>query len=164
MIDYARKLQSSENVQNSYIGLYSETNAYKEIGSPETEKKYEETLRFFRNAMIRDPSDMMAVTFRIQCYMDMGMYNEAEQLCKSLKAVGAYVGRHLVEVGNVVDVLSARQLFVDGVVVGHITHLHFRLDRFFLNIVSADFDSAAVERQYTRKALDSRRFSRAVLT
>ena len=84
VIDYARKLQSSESVQNSYIGIYSETNAYKELGSPETKQKYEETIRYFRNAMIKDPSDMAAVTFRIQCYMDIGQYDEAEQLCNLL--------------------------------------------------------------------------------
>lgn len=53
MIDYARKLQSSESVQNSYIGIYSETNAYKELGSPETKQKYEETIKYFRNSMIK---------------------------------------------------------------------------------------------------------------
>ncbi|MBS1325107.1 MAG: tetratricopeptide repeat protein, partial [Oscillospiraceae bacterium] len=84
VIDYARKLQSSESVQNSYIGIYSETNAYKELGSPETKQKYEETIKYFRNAMIKDPSDMAAVTFRIQCYMDIGQYDEAEQLCNLL--------------------------------------------------------------------------------
>jgi tetratricopeptide (TPR) repeat protein len=84
VIDYARKLQSSESVQNSYIGIYSETNAYKELGSPETKQKYEETIKYFRNAMIKDSSDMAAVTFRIQCYMDIGQYEEAEQLCNLL--------------------------------------------------------------------------------
>ena len=84
VIDYARKLQSSESVQNSYIGIYSETNAYKELGSPETKQKYEETIKYFRNAMIKDPSYMAAVTFRIQCYMDIGQYEEAEQLCNLL--------------------------------------------------------------------------------
>ena len=84
VIDYARKLQSSESVQNSYIGIYSETNAYKELGSPETKQKYEKTIKYFRNAMIKDPSDMAAVTFRIQCYMDIGQYEEAEQLCNLL--------------------------------------------------------------------------------
>ena len=84
VIDYARKLQSSESVQNSYIGIYSETNAYKELGSPETKQKYEETIKYFRNSMIKNPSDMAAVTFRIQCYMDIGQYDEAEQLCNLL--------------------------------------------------------------------------------
>ena len=84
VIDFARKLQSSESIQNSYIGIYSEANAYKELGSPEAEQKYEDTLRFFRNAMIKDPSDIAAVTFRIQCHIDIGQYGEAEQLCNLL--------------------------------------------------------------------------------
>lgn len=84
VIDYARKLQSSESVQNSYIGIYSEANAYKELDSPEAEQKYEEAIKYFRNVMIKDPSDMAAVTFRIQCYMDIGQYDEAEQLCNLL--------------------------------------------------------------------------------
>lgn len=84
VMDYARKLQSSESTQNAYIGIYSETNAYKELGAPETEQKYEETIKYFRNAMIKDPSDMAALTFRIQCQMDLGRYGEAEQLCNLL--------------------------------------------------------------------------------
>ncbi|EWM52147.1 tetratricopeptide repeat protein [Ruminococcus flavefaciens] len=84
VIDYARKLQSSESTHNKYIGIYSETNAYKKLGSDEAAKKYEETIKFFRNAMIKDPSDIAAVTFRIQCYTDIEQYGEAEQLCNLL--------------------------------------------------------------------------------
>ncbi len=81
VMDYAKKLQESQSVHNVYIGIYSETNAYKELGLPEAKAKYEETIKFFRNAMIKDPSDITAVTMRIQCYMDIGEYDEAEQLC-----------------------------------------------------------------------------------
>lgn len=84
VIEYARKLQTSENIQNSYIGKYAEVNAYKELGSPDAVQKYEETIKFFRNAMIKDPSDIVAVTFRIQCYIDIGNYGEAEQMCNLL--------------------------------------------------------------------------------
>lgn len=84
VIEYARKLQASENIQNSYIGKYAEVNAYKELGSPDAVQKYEETIKFFRNAMIKDPSDIVAVTFRIQCYIDIGNYGEAEQMCNLL--------------------------------------------------------------------------------
>ena len=80
----SRKLQSSESTHNKYIGIYSETNAYKKLGSDEAAKKYEETIKFFRNAMIKDPSDIAAVTFRIQCYTDIEQYGEAEQLCNLL--------------------------------------------------------------------------------
>lgn len=85
VIEYARKLQNSKSVQNSYIGKYTEANAMKELNLPDTSKKYEEVIKFFRNAMIKDPTDIMAVTFRIQCYVDIGKYEEAEEMCSLLK-------------------------------------------------------------------------------
>ena len=56
----------------------------KELASPEWQAKYRELLRFFRDAMVKDPTDIMAVTFRIQCCMDMENYEEAEELCRLL--------------------------------------------------------------------------------
>lgn len=84
VIVYARKLQSSERQQNNYIGMYTEANALKALGSPDAEAKYHEIIKAFRNAMIKDPSDLTAVTFRIQSNMDIGQYDEAEQLCNLL--------------------------------------------------------------------------------
>lgn len=84
VIEYARKLQVSENVQNSYIGRYTEANAMKELGLSEASGKYDEVIKYFRNAMIKDPTDITAVTFRIQCYIDIGNYDEAEQMCNLL--------------------------------------------------------------------------------
>jgi len=84
VIEYARVLQASENNNNSYIGKYTEANAMKEMGLPDAESKYEELIKFFRNAMIKDPTDIMAVTFRVQCYIDVGNYDEAEQICNLL--------------------------------------------------------------------------------
>jgi tetratricopeptide (TPR) repeat protein len=84
VIEYARVLQASESVQNSYIGQYTEANALKELGSPDAAQKYEEIIKFFRNAMIKDPTDLAAVTFRVQCYIDIGNFDEAEQVCALL--------------------------------------------------------------------------------
>lgn len=84
VIEYARVLQASEGIHNSYIGKYTEANAMKELGLPEATSKYEEIIKFFRNAMIKDPTDIVAVTFRIQCYTDIGNFDEAEQLCNLL--------------------------------------------------------------------------------
>lgn len=84
VIEYARKLQASENLHNIYIGKYTEANAMKELRLPDSVAKYEEVIKFFRNTMIKDPTDIMAVTFRIQCYIDIGSYDEAEQLCNLL--------------------------------------------------------------------------------
>ena len=84
IIEYARVLQASENLSNTYIGKYTEANALKELDSPGWSAKYEELLKFFRDAMIKDPTDIMAVSFRVQCYMDTGNYTEAEELCRLL--------------------------------------------------------------------------------
>lgn len=84
VIEYARKLQASESIQNSYIGKYTEAKAMNELGLSAAEQKYEEIIKFFRNAMIKDPTDIVAVTFRAQCYIDTGNYDEAEQLCNLL--------------------------------------------------------------------------------
>lgn len=84
VIEHAKVLQASENSSNAYIGKYTEANALKELASPEWQAKYRELLRFFRDAMVKDPTDIMAVTFRIQCCMDMENYEEAEELCRLL--------------------------------------------------------------------------------
>jgi len=81
ILRYAKLLQGSENTHNNYIGKYTEANALKALDRPEAESKYRELLRFFRNAMIKDPTDLAAVTFRIQCYMDLGEFDEAESVC-----------------------------------------------------------------------------------
>ena len=84
VVRYARMLQGSENTQNIYIGKYSEVNALKKLGRPEADSKYQALIRFFRNAMIKDPTDLAAVTFRIQCLVDVEAYDEAEEVCKLL--------------------------------------------------------------------------------
>ncbi|MCL2808207.1 MAG: tetratricopeptide repeat protein [Coriobacteriia bacterium] len=84
VIDYARKLQASEAIPSVYMGKYTEVNAMKELGQPDADQKYQELIKYFRKAMIKDPTDLLAVTFRIQCYIDMREYTEAEQLCALL--------------------------------------------------------------------------------
>lgn len=34
--------------------------------------------------MIKDPTDIMAITLRIQCYIDIENYAEAEEICNLL--------------------------------------------------------------------------------
>ena len=81
VVEYSKVLQASENIQNAYIGIYTEANALKEIDAPAADSKYQEVIKYFRNAMIKDPTDIMAVTMRIQCYIDIGDYTEAEKTC-----------------------------------------------------------------------------------
>lgn len=84
VIEYAKVLQASENIHNSYIGKYTEANALKELNAPDWEIKYQEIIKFFRNAMIKDPTDIMAITLRIQCYIDIENFAEAEEICNLL--------------------------------------------------------------------------------
>lgn len=84
VIEYARVLQASEGIQNVYIGKYTEVNALKEMGMSDALLKYEELIKFFRNVMIKDPTDILAVTFRVQCCIDIGKYEEAEEICNLL--------------------------------------------------------------------------------
>lgn len=81
VIEYARKLQVSKNIQNSYIGKYAEANAMKELEAEGAVQKYEEAIKFFRNVTIKDPMDIIAMTFRVQCLIDIGKYEEAEHVC-----------------------------------------------------------------------------------
>ena len=84
VVPYAKALQASQGIQNIYIGKYTEANARKEMGAADAEEKYREIARFFRDAMIKDPTDIVAVTFRVQCCIDMGDYKEAEEVCRLL--------------------------------------------------------------------------------
>ena len=84
VIDYARILQAGEGIQNTHIGRYTEANAYLMMGSEEAPAKYAEAIKFFRNCMLKDPTDLLAVTFRIRCCTDIGDYAEAERLCRLL--------------------------------------------------------------------------------
>ena len=83
-IKYARILQAGEGIQNTHIGKYTEAQIYKMMGSEETSAKYAEAIKFFRNCMIKDPTDLMAANFRIRCCIDIGDYVEAERLCSLL--------------------------------------------------------------------------------
>ena len=84
VINYARILQTGEGIQNTHIGKYAEANAYLLMGSDEAPAKYAEAIKFFRNAMLKDPTDLVAVTFRIQCCTDIGDFDEAERICSLL--------------------------------------------------------------------------------
>lgn len=84
VLAYASKLQSSSEHFSEYMGRYTYVNALKKLGRAEADSEYEKLVVFFRNAVLRDPTDITAVTYRIQCLIDMGKYGEAEELCDLL--------------------------------------------------------------------------------
>ena len=81
---YASKLAQSKNIHSKCIGKYSLLKAFKEENDPHVDEEYADFAKFLRNESIKDPSDLFLVSMRIQCYTDMGGYNEAEALCALL--------------------------------------------------------------------------------
>ena len=81
---YASKLANSSDPHSQYIGKYSLVKALKAEGYEQAEEEYRSLLVFFRNELIKDPSDLMALSFRVQCHIDLGEYDEAERLCDLL--------------------------------------------------------------------------------
>lgn len=78
VIAYAKKMQTSENIFNVHAGKYAEVNAHLLKGDADANARYEDLIKYYRNAMIKDPTDIMAATMRIQCFIDLGRYDEAE--------------------------------------------------------------------------------------
>lgn len=81
---YAAKLANSANQQSKYIGKYALIKALKDEKNSSAEEEYKLFLKQLRNAMIKDPSDMLALNFRVQCHIDIKEYDEAEKLCRLL--------------------------------------------------------------------------------
>ena len=65
-------------------GKYSLIKALKDEGYPKADEEYRDFLTYLRNEMIKDPTDLLVLTFRIQCHIDLGEFEEAEKLADLL--------------------------------------------------------------------------------
>ena len=81
---YASELASSPDNHSAYIGKYSLVKALKEEGHEKADEEYNDLIKYFRNQLIIDPTDMLALNFRVQCLVDLHRFDEAEQLCDML--------------------------------------------------------------------------------
>lgn len=84
IIRYAKALQASTSSHNSYMGRYAEVNAMLKAGYPQAEEEYDKLITFLKHEMIKNPADMSAVSYRIQCCVDIKRFDEAEQLSSLL--------------------------------------------------------------------------------
>ena len=48
-------------------------------------EKYAEVQKKLRNAILKDPSDLNAMTLRVRCLIDTEQYDEAKEKCSYLK-------------------------------------------------------------------------------
>lgn len=81
---YASKLANSSDEHSKYIGKYALIKVLREENSAQAEDECRLFIKQLRNAMIKDPSDVFALNFRIQCHIDISEYDEAEKLCRLL--------------------------------------------------------------------------------
>lgn len=84
MLQKAMELQASSIVVNQYSGIYYELKVGKYTQKENWEKKYKERINFWTKRMLEDPTDFISASYRIRSYIDIGDYENAEQLCACL--------------------------------------------------------------------------------
>ena len=84
MLRKARELQASSIGANRHSGIYYELKVGKYLGKENWEKKYRERINFWTKRMLEDPTDFISASYRIRSYMDIGDFENAEQLCACL--------------------------------------------------------------------------------
>lgn len=82
---YALELQKSQQENLVELGWYTEAKAMKELKLDGWLEKYDEIQKKYRNAILKDPTDLNAAMLRIRCLIDTEKYEEAEEKCKYLK-------------------------------------------------------------------------------
>lgn len=81
MLHKARDLQSSNIEGNQYNGIYYELRICKLKNDANWQKKYRDRINFWMKKMLEDPTDYLSAAYRIRCYIDLGDFEKAEQLC-----------------------------------------------------------------------------------
>ena len=112
----------------------------------------------------RDNADFLFHTVRVRLDLSVDSRFEFEELGVSVNSFRSHESGHFVKVRDVVDVFPTRKFFVNGMVVGDVTHFHFGFDRLFYDVVTANGNRTAVKGQYTREALNRGGFARTVLS
>lgn len=84
MLQKSMELQASSIVVNQYSGIYYELKVGKYTQKENWEKKYKERINFWTKRMLEDPTDFISASYRIRSYIDIGDYDNAEQLCACL--------------------------------------------------------------------------------
>lgn len=82
---YALELQKSEQEYLVELGWYTEARAMKDMNLDGWREKYADVQKRLRNAILKDPTDLNAMTLRVRCLIDTEQYNEAEEKCSYLK-------------------------------------------------------------------------------
>ncbi len=74
---YSLELQKSSDENMVELGWYTEARAMKDLGLEGWQEKYDDVQKQLRNAILKDPTDLNAMTLRIRCLIDTEQYDEA---------------------------------------------------------------------------------------
>lgn len=84
-------LKHSENVYYAYFGRYTEAFSMKKLSESDAsiskdavDKKYAETIAFYRSKMLQNPKNNFAVIFRARMYAESGKFAKAEEMANLL--------------------------------------------------------------------------------
>ncbi len=84
-MSYAVKLKESKNSFYRCHGLYTIAWLIKQQkGKDEARKPYAEAIAFYRTSTTQNPADMIAFSYRIRSYSDIGQKEKAQELCSIL--------------------------------------------------------------------------------
>lgn len=90
VLEFAVELKKSSNFMYKYQGIYSEAYATKQISEGDAglikkaRELYDWALAYFRQCMVEQPADFIALSYRIRCYIDIGKIDRANELLKVL--------------------------------------------------------------------------------
>lgn len=84
-VPYAVKLKESKNDFYRCHGFYTVAWLIKQQkGEDEAIKPYTDAIAFYRTSTARNPADMIAFSYRIRAYSDIGLKEKARELCSIL--------------------------------------------------------------------------------
>lgn len=81
-LKYAEILKNNTNPYYMYYGMYVEAFASKQLELHNWRSLYDETIAFFKSRMVKNPSDRIALVFRIRLYAELGKFAKALELSK----------------------------------------------------------------------------------
>lgn len=83
-LKYAKLLKQSSKMDCQQHGYYTEALCKKELGDLDYMTVYDKAIAFFKNCMILNPSDQLAIRYRLKCYIDLEKYQQARDMVECL--------------------------------------------------------------------------------
>ena len=84
MLKSAERLQGSKNISNNYLGKYYALRCKKLLNQENWKKNYENAVGYWKNQRLENPGDLLAMPYEIRCLIDLGRFEDAENMIERL--------------------------------------------------------------------------------